>query len=95
MIVQKNIWDNGNWMTPTFVTASLLLTQNTTNSLSNQYDFYLQIGVPNATRIPRIPAMCFVTCCGGRHEPRQKAHQNSSANSMAKFAQNLRSAPKL
>lgn len=88
MIVQKNIWDNGNWMTPTFVTASLLLTQNEQPEQSVRF----------------LPADRCAECDTHssdvlrdmlRWEPSQKAHQNSSANSMAKFAQNLRSAPKL
>lgn len=52
IVVQKNTWDSSNWTAPTFVSAILVLTQSATAALTNQYDLYLQLGVPNATGIP-------------------------------------------
>ncbi|CAK0778354.1 hypothetical protein CVIRNUC_004594 [Coccomyxa viridis] len=52
IVVQKNTWDSSNWATPTIITASLVLTQSASSTLTNQYDLYLQLGVPNATGIP-------------------------------------------
>ena len=52
IVLQKNLWDSTNWKTPTFTGASLVLTQSSGSTCTNQYDFYLQLGVPNAFNIP-------------------------------------------
>ena len=52
IVLQKNLWDSSNWAKPTFTGGSLVLTTSTSSGLNNVYNFYLQLGVPNAFNIP-------------------------------------------